>query len=177
MWLGHSLNSKTSCVGKKRPPKIEIRWQYYHKYYYVDFNFSKRLVPAQQENWPFPRLRVESFSSSCVLKRREGDKTFIIITRMGSKERCLSFNSLTRFQKTQFWSPHISICIVWAVCRLISTDIVALCLLFFLQPFHCTEVCFASFLSGGFTTMSVINPPERKQAKHTYVQWFKANRL
>lgn len=64
--LGH-CGTKTSCVGK-RPPKIEIRWQYYHKYYYVDFNFSKRLVPAQQENWPVPRLRVESFSSSWDLK-------------------------------------------------------------------------------------------------------------
>ena len=26
---------------------------------------------------------------------------------------------------------------------------------------HCTEVRFASFLSGGFTTMTVINPPEK----------------
>ena len=30
---------------------------------------------------------------------------------------------------------------------------------------HCTEVHFSSFLYGGFTTMSVINPPERKLAK------------
>ena len=30
---------------------------------------------------------------------------------------------------------------------------------------HCTEVRFASFLSSIFTTMSVINPPERKLAK------------
>ena len=28
---------------------------------------------------------------------------------------------------------------------------------------------FASFLSGGFTTMAVINPPERKLAKRTSV--------
>ena len=34
---------------------------------------------------------------------------------------------------------------------------------------HCTEVCFASFLSGGFTTMAVINPPESKLAKRTSV--------
>ena len=27
---------------------------------------------------------------------------------------------------------------------------------------HCTEVRFANLLSGGFTTMAVINPPERK---------------
>ena len=32
---------------------------------------------------------------------------------------------------------------------------------------HCTEVHFVSFLSGGFTTMVVINPPERKLAKRT----------
>ena len=30
---------------------------------------------------------------------------------------------------------------------------------------ECTEVHFASLLSGGFTTMAVINPPERKLAK------------
>ena len=29
---------------------------------------------------------------------------------------------------------------------------------------QCTEVRFDSFLSGGFTTMAVINPPERKLA-------------
>ena len=31
-------------------------------------------------------------------------------------------------------------------------------------PVQCTEVRFASFLSGGFTTMAVINQPERKLA-------------
>ena len=35
----------------------------------------------------------------------------------------------------------------------------------------CTEVRFSSFLSGEFTTMAVINPPERKLAKHNSVQW------
>jgi hypothetical protein len=35
----------------------------------------------------------------------------------------------------------------------------------------CTEVLFASFLSGGFTAMAVINPPERKLAKRTSVKW------
>ena len=34
---------------------------------------------------------------------------------------------------------------------------------------HCTEVRFASFLSSGFTTMAVINPPEKKLAKRTSV--------
>jgi hypothetical protein len=38
---------------------------------------------------------------------------------------------------------------------------------------QCTEVRFASLLSGGFTTMAVINPPERKLAKRTSVQCFK----
>ena len=36
-----------------------------------------------------------------------------------------------------------------------------------------TEVRFASFLSGRFTTMAVINPPESELAKHTSVQWHK----
>ena len=36
---------------------------------------------------------------------------------------------------------------------------------------QCTEVRFASFLSGGFITDIVVNPPERKLAKHTSVQW------
>ena len=36
--------------------------------------------------------------------------------------------------------------------------------------YHCTEVRFACFLSGGFTNTAVINPPERKLAKRTSVQ-------
>ena len=36
---------------------------------------------------------------------------------------------------------------------------------------HCTEVRFASFLSGGFTTTAVINPPERKLSKRNSVHW------
>ena len=39
------------------------------------------------------------------------------------------------------------------------------------QTAQCTEVRFASFLSGGFITAIVVNPPERKLAKRTYVQW------
>ena len=34
-----------------------------------------------------------------------------------------------------------------------------------------TEVRFASFLSGGFTTMAVINPPEMKLVKRIFVHW------
>ena len=34
-----------------------------------------------------------------------------------------------------------------------------------------TEVHFASFLSGGFTTVAVINQPERKLTKRTSVQY------
>jgi hypothetical protein len=36
---------------------------------------------------------------------------------------------------------------------------------------QCTEVHFASFLSGGFITAIVVNPPERRLAKRTSVQW------
>ena len=39
------------------------------------------------------------------------------------------------------------------------------------NPDQCTEVRFASFFSGGFTTMAVINPPERKLAKRISVHW------
>ena len=41
-------------------------------------------------------------------------------------------------------------------------------------PLHCTEVHFASFLSGGFITAIVVNPPERKLAKRISVHclWF-----
>ena len=35
---------------------------------------------------------------------------------------------------------------------------------------QCTEVRFASFLFGGFITAIVVNPPEKKLAKCTYVQ-------
>ena len=34
---------------------------------------------------------------------------------------------------------------------------------------HFTEVRFASFLSSGFTTIAVINQPEKKPAKRTSV--------
>ena len=37
---------------------------------------------------------------------------------------------------------------------------------------QCTEVRFASFLSGGFITAIVVNPPEMKLAKRTSVQWY-----
>ena len=36
---------------------------------------------------------------------------------------------------------------------------------------QCTEVRFASILSGGFTTMAIIDPPEKKLAKCTSLQW------
>jgi hypothetical protein len=36
---------------------------------------------------------------------------------------------------------------------------------------------FYSFLSGGFTTTSVINPPERKLEKPTSVHWVKQRHL
>ena len=39
------------------------------------------------------------------------------------------------------------------------------------KPSQCTEVRFASLLSGGFTTMAVINPPEKKLANRTSVHW------
>ena len=54
-----------------------------------------------------------------------------------------------------------------------KTDTLVLDLSYVLQvsSLHCTHVRFASFLSGGFTTMAVINPPERKLAKRTSVHW------
>ena len=42
---------------------------------------------------------------------------------------------------------------------------------------HCTEVCFASFLSGIFTPMAVINPPEKKLTNRTSVHCFVFNLL
>ena len=39
---------------------------------------------------------------------------------------------------------------------------------------YCTEVRFASFLSGGFITAIAVKPPERKVAKRTSVHWFKS---
>ena len=32
-------------------------------------------------------------------------------------------------------------------------------------PYHCKEVRFASFLSGVFTTMAAMNPPEKETGK------------
>ena len=48
---------------------------------------------------------------------------------------------------------------------------------FDINSIHYTEVHFATFLSGGFTTMAVINPPERKLAKCTSVDCLTTVRL
>ena len=40
-----------------------------------------------------------------------------------------------------------------------------------MQFSQCTEVYFTSFFSGRFVTTIVVNPPERKLAKCTSVQW------
>ena len=42
---------------------------------------------------------------------------------------------------------------------------------------QCTEVRFASWLPGGFTTMAVINPPERKLTNRTSVDWSESSML
>ena len=39
---------------------------------------------------------------------------------------------------------------------------------------RCTEVRFANFLSGGFITVIVVNPPEEKLKKRTSVRCFKS---
>jgi hypothetical protein len=39
------------------------------------------------------------------------------------------------------------------------------------SPIHRTEVRFAGFLSGGFITAIVVNPPESKLTKRTSVHW------
>ena len=36
---------------------------------------------------------------------------------------------------------------------------------------QCTEVRFSSLFSGGFITAIIVNPRERKLAKHTSVHW------
>ena len=36
-------------------------------------------------------------------------------------------------------------------------------------------MCFASLLSSGFTTMAVINPPEKELADRTSVRWLRSN--
>ena len=51
------------------------------------------------------------------------------------------------------------------------TVLIKLGLFFLMLSVHYIEVRFASFLSGGFTTMAVINPPEKKLAKRTSVHW------
>ena len=50
-----------------------------------------------------------------------------------------------------------------------STQYTAFCASFL----YCTEVRFASFLSGRFITMAAINSPEKKLAKRTSVQYKK----
>ena len=42
---------------------------------------------------------------------------------------------------------------------------------------NCTEVRFASFFSGGFISVIVVNPPERRLAKRTFVDWINSNAM
>ena len=44
-------------------------------------------------------------------------------------------------------------------------------LFYYYRAVQCTEVRLASLLSGGLITVIVVNPPERKLAKRTSVQW------
>ena len=41
---------------------------------------------------------------------------------------------------------------------------------------YCTEVRFASFLSGGFITAIIVNPPESKLSKRTSLYWLQIAR-
>ena len=46
-----------------------------------------------------------------------------------------------------------------------------------LLTFHCIDVRFVSFLSGGFTTMAVVNPLENKLVNRTSVHCTKLNQV
>ena len=63
------------------------------------------------------------------------------------------------------WERYVRICMV--------SKVETICFPSGVLAYQCTEVRFASLLSGGFITAIVVNPPERKLANRTSVQWWK----
>ena len=59
------------------------------------------------------------------------------------------------------WERYVRICMV--------SKVETICFPSGVLAYQCTEVRFASLLSGGFITAIVVNPPERKLAKRTSV--------
>ena len=55
--------------------------------------------------------------------------------------------------------------------NLICTCTIITCSFYLSKPLY-RGAFFANFLSGGFTTAIVVNPPERKLAKHISVHFF-----
>ena len=73
---------------------------------------------------------------------------------------------LVHLHKPGFWRPS------WKkqdTTKKKSNQILPIAVRIFSNFGHCTEVHFASFLSGGFITAIVVNPPERKLTKRTSV--------
>ena len=81
---------------------------------------------------------------------------------MNKRRARLKGGTLSRF----FWSKNFKIFTYWYTNNCQNENILNSPTLV-----HCTEVRFASFLSGGFITVIVVNPPERKLAKRTSVRW------
>ena len=70
--------------------------------------------------------------------------------------------------------PHSDICIsrvsrLSILARKDKTKMISQKYFAAMETYHCTEVRFASFLSGGFITAILVNPPKMKQAKRTSV--------
>ena len=65
---------------------------------------------------------------------------------------------------------------LWFVAQMCDSKLFEVFIIWFYEIYssyltHFKEVQFASFVFGGFTTVAVINPLDRKLANHTYVYW------
>ena len=77
------------------------------------------------------------------------------------------------FLRSYFFKNEPLISCPFLSSKLDSPVIKTLETLFYIEwvSLQCSEVRFASFLSGGFITAIVVSPPESKLAKRTSVQW------
>ena len=101
----------------------------------------------------FYNLKKNSWNRRFALESRNHLHLLWVFLQNFDKERCERQNF---FQMTAVWKRNI-----------IGPLAVVRYKNFFIP---CTEVRFASLLSGGFTTMAVINPPEKKLANRTSVR-------
>ena len=95
------------------------------------------------------KLMISPNGKQCLIKSLRGESTIYISRQLALRA---------------YFTDQVKT-ILWAVWVAQHTQYI-----WFMHSDQSTEVDFTSFLSGGFATMAVINPPERKPAHLCAVQ-------